>query len=152
MVGLLVGWFAMRPVPPRVTRTTITTSGTEALTISGGDSDLALTPGGTHVVYVGNNGTQLFVRALDALEPVAIASGAPHGPFVSPDGQWVGFVDSNTILQKVAITGGPPVRPRPPPTAFLAAPPWAPDDTIIVATSLAATGLQRVSAAGRQPS
>src|SRR4029077_3369813 len=49
IIGTLV-WFAMRPVPPRVTRTTITTSGTAALTISGGDSDLALTPGGTHVV------------------------------------------------------------------------------------------------------
>jgi len=147
--GALV-WLAMRPVPPRVTRTTITTSGTAALTISGVDRDLALTPGGTHVVYVGNNGTQLFVRALDALEPVAIASGAPHGPFVSPDGQWVGFVDSNTILQKVAITGGPPVRLARLDAVSRGAT-WAPDDTIIVATSLAATGLQRVSAAGGTP-
>ena len=79
--------------PPRVTRTTITTSGPAALTINGTDRDLALSPDGTHVVYVGNSGTQLFVRALDALEPVAIASGgALRGPFVSPDGQWVGFL------------------------------------------------------------
>jgi hypothetical protein len=151
--GAIIGtrvWVAMRADPPRVTRTTITLSGPAALTINGGDRDLALTPDGTHVVYVGNNGTQLFVRALDRLEPVAIARGAPRGPFVSPDGQWVGFVDGNTALTKVAITGGPPVT-----LARLDALPrgatWAPDDTIIVATSNAATGLQRVSAAGGTP-
>ena len=99
-------WLATRPVPPRVGRLSITSSGAAALTISGTDRDLALTPDGRHLVYVGNNGTQLFVRALDALEPVAIASGTPRGPFVSPDGQWVGFVDDNVTLKKVAITGG----------------------------------------------
>src|SRR5439155_13973007 len=35
--------------PPRVTRTTITTSGSAALTITGIDRDLALSPDGTHV-------------------------------------------------------------------------------------------------------
>ena len=57
-----------------LTRTTITPSG-PALTINGADRDLALSPDGMHVVYVGNAGTQLFVRGLDALEPVASASG-----------------------------------------------------------------------------
>ena len=67
-------------------------------------------PTGRTIVYVGNNGTQLFVRALDALEPVAIASGrALRAPFVSPDGQWVGFIDGVVTLRKVAITGGPPI-------------------------------------------
>ena len=149
---VLVLWAPWRAAaPPRVTRTTITTSGPAALTINGIDRDLALSPDGTHVVYVGNNGTQLFVRALDALEPVAIASGgAVRGPFVSPDGQWVGFVDSVTTLRKVAITGGPPIT-----LASLDGAPrgatWAPDDTIIFATSNPATGLQRVSAAGGTP-
>jgi serine/threonine-protein kinase len=69
---------------------------------------------------------------------------------VSPDGQWVGFVNGNTILEKVAITGGPPVT-----LARLDGVPrgatWDSDDTIIVATSVAATGLQRVPAAGGTP-
>ena len=90
---------------PRITRTTITTSGPAALTINGVDRDLALSPDGTHVVYVGNSGRQLFVRALDALEPMALASGSVRGPFVSPDGQWVAFFDGST-LRKVGITGG----------------------------------------------
>src|SRR6185295_11901669 len=92
VLGLWAPWRAA--TPPRVTRTTITTSGPAALTINGVDRDLALSPDGTHVVYVGNSGTQLFVRALEALEPVAIASGGDvGGSFVSPDGQWDGFFD-----------------------------------------------------------
>ena len=80
---------------------------------------------------------------------MAIASGTLRGPFVSPDGQWVGFVDNNATLKKVAITGGPPIT-----LARLDGTPrgatWAPDDTIIFATNRA-TGLQRVSAAGGTP-
>ena len=102
-------WFAMRPAPPRVSRLAITTTPATALTINGGDRDLAITPDGSRVVYVGNSGRELFVRPLDALEPVSLFKGAPHGPFVSPDGQWVGFFDGLTVLKKVAITGGPPV-------------------------------------------
>ena len=78
------------------------------------------------------------------------SGGALRAPFVSPDGQWVGFLDSSTTLRKVAITGGPPIT-----LARLDGAPrgatWAPDDTIIFATSNPATGLQRVSAAGGTP-
>ena len=140
----------MRPPAPRVMRTTITPTAAAALTINGIDRDLAITPDGSRIVYVGANGTQLFVRALDALEPVVIFTGAPRGPFVSPDGQWVGFVDGRRSLKKVAMTGGPAVT-----LASLDGGPrgatWAPDGTVIFATSNAATGLQRVSAAGGTP-
>ena len=149
IIGALV-WFAMRPadpVPPRVSRLQVAPSGAAALTVNGVDRDLAITPDGSRVVYVGNSGTQLFVRALDALEPVAVFTGAPRGPFVSPDGQWIGFVDGNAVLKKVAVTGGPAVT-----LATLDSTPrgatWGPDDTIIFATNSATTGLQRVAAAG----
>ena len=125
----------------------VQSSGTAALTINGNDRDLAITPDGSRVVYVGNNGTQLFVRALDALEPVAVFTGAPRGPFVSPDGQWIGFMDSGNTLRKVSLTGGPAIT-----LATLDGLPrgatWGPDDTIIVATDTQATGLQRVAATG----
>jgi serine/threonine-protein kinase len=134
-------------VPPRVSRLTITPSSTAALTINGIDRVLAITPDGSRVVYVGNRGTQLFVRALDALEPVAVFTGAPRGPFVSPDGQWIGFVEGTISLKKVAVTGGPAVT-----LATLDSNPigatWGPDDTIIIATASVATGLQRVAATG----
>jgi serine/threonine-protein kinase len=144
-------WVATRPaepVPPPVSRLQIATPGPTALTVNGNDRDLAITPDGSHVVYVGNNGTQLFVRALDALEPVAVFTGAPRGPFVSPDSQWIGFVDNNTTLKKVAMTGGPAVTlttlDNPAPRGAT----WGPQDTIIFATSRVTTGLQRVGAAG----
>jgi serine/threonine-protein kinase len=137
---------------PRVTRTAILNTGTAGLTINGTDRDLAITPDGTHVVYVGNGGTQLFVRALDALEPVAIASAANfRAPFVSPDGQWVGFSTiSGGGIRKVAITGGPSITIATADGASSGAS-WAPDDTIIFATNNPATGLQRVSAEGGTP-
>jgi serine/threonine-protein kinase len=144
-------WYAV--APPRVTRTTITTSDPAALTINGFDRDLAVSPDGTRVIYVGNRGTQLFVRALDTLEPVAIASGQLRWPFVSPDGQWVGFANSNAngnTLRKVAITGGPPITIASLDSTLEGAT-WAPDDTIIFATGGLATELQRVSATGGTP-
>ena len=102
-----VVWLLTRPAPPSVVRMTITTSGSTALTLSGTDRDVAITPDGSRVVYRGND--QLLVRALNQLEPTVLSGlGAPQGIFISPDGQWVGFFDGTTI-KKVAITGGPPV-------------------------------------------
>ena len=149
-VATMLTWLATRPAdpaPPRVSRLPIAASGTAALSIDGFDRDLAITPDGSRVIYVGNHGTQLFIRALDALEPVTVFTGGSRGPFVSPDGQWIGFVDVANELKKVAVTGGPAVTlARLDGTARGAT--WGPDNTIIVATSNGATGLQRVGAAG----
>jgi serine/threonine-protein kinase len=150
VAGALV-WVAMRPadpVPPRISRFTIPPSGTAALTIEGLSRDLAITPDGSRLVYVGNRGTQLFVRALDALEPVAVFTGAPRGPFVSPDGHWMGFADTNATLKKVAATGGPAITLATLDEIGSRGARWAPDDTIVFATNSLATGLQRVGAAG----
>ena len=146
-------WVVMRsadPVRPRVSRLMLATPPGTELTLSGADRDLAITPDGSQVVYVGNNGTQLLVRALGSLEPLVIATGLVRvrGPFVSPDSQWVGFFENGT-LRKVAIAGGPSI----PLTTPLAAPrgaTWLPDDTIVFST--ASTGsLQRISAGGGTP-
>jgi eukaryotic-like serine/threonine-protein kinase len=149
VVVLWAPWRVM--APPRVTRTTIATPGPAAVAVNGVNGGLALSPDGTHIVYVGTSGTQLFVRALDALEPVAIAGGrAVQGPFVSPDSQWVGFVSGSNTLMKVPIAGGTPIAL----TSIDSTPrgaTWAPDDSIIFATGHPATGLQRVSAGGGTP-
>ena len=146
---LLVLWAPWRlPARPHTTRMTIMTSGPAAMTVNGLDRNIAISPDGRRVIYVGNNGTQLFVRALDALEPVAIATNSAglRAPIVSPDGQWVGFIVGGKTLQRVAITGGAPVTV----TGLDATPrglTWGPDDSIIFATIDRATGLQRVPAA-----
>jgi hypothetical protein len=137
-------------LPPRVSRFVINYQGAAALSVNSVDRDLAITPDGSRIVYVGNLGTQLFVRPLAALEPVAIYKGELRAPFVSPDGQWVGFIQGNSTLQKVALSGGPAVT-----LARLDGVPrgatWMPDDTIVFATTNPTTGLQRVSADGGPP-
>jgi serine/threonine-protein kinase len=139
-------WFATgqaAPVPSRVSRLTIGPSGTAALTISGVERDLAISPDGSRVVYIGNRGTQLFVRSLDGLVPVAVFTGVPRGPFISPDGQWIGFVDNNSVLKKVPVAGGPAVTVATLDGVSTGAT-WTPDDAIIFSTSNSGTGLQRV--------
>jgi Tol biopolymer transport system component len=150
IIGTLV-WFAARraePVPPRVSRLQLTPAGAAALSINWNDRDLAITPDGSRLVYIGNQGTQIFVRALDALAPVAVFTGRVGGLFVSPDGQWIGFRDGLGVLKKVAVAGGPAVTLATIDTAGSSGATWGPDDTIIVATNSVDTGLQRVSAAG----
>jgi eukaryotic-like serine/threonine-protein kinase len=142
-------WLASRSpeAPLRVSRLAIAPTGSAMPSVGGNDRDLAITPDGTRVVYVGNNGTQLFVRALDQLEPTVLATGSPRGPFVSPDGQWVGFADGTALLKKVAITGGPAITigridgqgPR--------GATWLPDETIVFVTN-SSNGLQRISSNG----
>jgi serine/threonine-protein kinase len=144
-------WWAMRSAPPPPIRTEITTAGATALSIGGNDRDIAITPDGSRIIYRSNE--QLLVRALDQLQPTVLSGlGAVRHPFVSPDGQWIGFFDGVPLLKKVAISGGPPV------TLGLASDgtgprggTWGPDGTIIFATNAPATGLQQVGADGGDP-
>jgi serine/threonine-protein kinase len=148
-VAATLVWFATRPMPPRLARTTIATSGSMALTLQGVDRDVAITPDGSTVVYRGDN--QLLVRPINRLEPaVLISGGAPEGPFVSPDGQWVGFFDG-TGIRKVSITGGPPITIVAGRDSGGRGATWGADGTIIFGTATDATALQRVSEAGGTP-
>lgn len=141
-------WLATRPGEPaaaRVSRLQITPSGNAAITVTG--TDLAITPDGSRIVYVGNRGTQLFVRALDALEPVAVFTGAPSAPFISPDGQWIGFADNNTVLKRVKVSGGPAGTLATLDSVGRGAT-WISDDTIIASTNNGGTGLLSISTTG----
>jgi serine/threonine-protein kinase len=150
MIGMRVVRFTTPASPPNVSRTTVTLPRAAAYSDSGADRNLTITPDGRRLVYIGNNTTQLFVRPLDSLAPTALTTGAQRAPFVSPDSQWVAFVDSGNRLRKVAMTGGPVTT-----VTQLDAPPrgaaWGPDDTIVLATTNPATGLLRVSASGGTP-
>jgi hypothetical protein len=137
-----------------VSRFTLATSVASALDVDPQSRDLTLTPDGRHIVYKGgnrNDRTQLFVRSLDQIEPVALTPpGLPKGPFSSPDGHWIGFFQpggDGVVLKKVALSGGPIVDIARIDGASRGAA-WAEDGTIIVATAALSTGLQRVPAAG----
>ncbi len=160
VVGAVVGtavWLATRPSAPRVTRFFLYATGAPALLVDPQSRDLTITPDGTHIVYKGTTGagttdTQLFVRSLDELEPTPLTvPGMPRGPFPSPDGQWIGFVQPGPVtLKKVAITGGAVLT-----LCRLDGPSrgatWGDGDSIIFATAVPSTGLQRVSATGGEP-
>ena len=142
-------WYSTRPPAPRVSRTSIAPSGAAALMTTSSGRDLAIAPDGSRIVYVGDQGRQIFVRALDALEPMAIASGTSlSNPFVSPDGQWVGFVDGFSRLRKVAISGGPAITVSNLDGGTPRGATWLDDDTIVIATNSMPLGLQRVPAGG----
>ena len=144
----VVFWFAMGATGSvtRVSRFLITPPSATALTTSGLFRDLALTPDGTRLVYLGANGASLFVRPLDQIDATPLTGlNAAFEPFVSPDGQWVGVFDGGSApaLKKVAITGGPAVTlgRTDGPTRGAS---WGADGTIIFATIRVTTGLQRI--------
>lgn len=143
-----VAWFITRPSAPHLSRLMVTPSPISALTVSGNNRDLAIAPDGTHIVYVGTGGTQMFVRAMDRLEPTPFTGlGFPVDPFFSPDGNWIGFANANVDLRKVGVTGGPPVTLCPLDGAQSRGATWADDGTIVFATS-GPTDLQKCSADG----
>ncbi len=107
---------------------------------------IALSPDGSHLVYVADNGetTQLFVRLMNEFQanPISGTEGA-FCPFFSPDSRWVGFFTKDK-LKKVSLLGGDPVvicdagNPR--------GASWGTDGTIIFAENQGDT-LTKVSAA-----
>ena len=126
-----------------------------ALAINPFDSDMAISPDGTKVVYVGTIGGErtLFVRSFDRIEPLTLEGlgASPRTPFFSPDGEWVGFFDRSVLLRKVPATGGTPVTIADMPGGSVRGASWGPDDTIIFATFGVGSPLWRVSANGGDP-
>jgi len=154
--GLAVWSRVPRPAAPPVTRLSFGQSGPHPLAVDQQSRDVTIARDGRHVIYKGTAGdtSQLFIRALDSVEVTQLTSQgpAPRAPFPSHDGAWVGFLETTPItLKKVPITGGPALTICPLDGASRGAT-WLPDDTIVFATALTSTGLQRVPASGGQPS
>jgi len=123
----------------------------QPLALQGVDRDIAISPAGTHIVYrAGSGQAHLVIRAIDQLDaqPLTATTGGRQ-PFFSPDGRWVGFF-TNAELKKASILGGPAIT-----LCRFSGPPrgasWGDDDTIVFATNDLATGLQRVSGGGGEP-
>ena len=91
----------VRPAPLRVSTTALPLYGSAAVNVDGSDRDGMVTPDGPRIVYVGRNGTQMFVRSLDQVDPVAIvtASGTIRGVFTSPGGDLLPPYDTELTLE-----------------------------------------------------
>ena len=156
LIGGFSVWAVTRPEPtpaPDRMRFTLVPPDTAPLGLAGPRHDLAISADGTLVVYDGpgtGTGPELNLRRIDQLEAASLRGTAPRGqaPFVSPDGEWVGFQTGNTSLQKVSILGGPAVALTESPSPIFGAS-WGADDQIIFGT--AGAGLFRVSGGGGDP-
>ena len=70
-------------------------------------SGLAYAPDGSVFAYTSRLG--LMLRAADRLDAVPVAGGRRGvGPFFSPDGRWLGYMDGARVV-KVPLAGGAPV-------------------------------------------
>ena len=113
VLGILVGVIATRWLTPRASPSAVPVVRFD-IPVPGSDnghlpSIFAMTPDGSQLVFVRTVGgvQQLFRRAMGEQELVAIR-GTEGGtePFLSPDGEWVGF-HADGKLKKVRLQGGP---------------------------------------------
>jgi Tol biopolymer transport system component len=107
ITGLAV--WNLKPSPPQpVSRTVINLPPGQQLAGLEDGPAVALSPDGTHLVYVARQGgsQQLYLRAMDNLEakPIPGTQGGVS-PFFSPDGRWLGFFAGGK-LKKISVSGG----------------------------------------------
>ena len=146
--GLLVGviawslWPSVKPQPVhRFTHTLMP----DQVFRSFGRSVMALSRDGRHFVY--NTADGLYLRSMGALEarPISGTEAASTNPFLSPDGESVGFYENGT-LKRISISGGVSVVICP--ATNLSGANWEADNTILFGQP---TGIMRVSANGGTP-
>ncbi len=107
---------------------------------------IAVSPDGRHLVYTAESG-QLYLHRMDqsTSEPIPEAYGIV--PAFSPDGQWIVYVDDNTI-SKVSLTGSAPEVLH----AGQSLMPglwWTPDNNVLFGTY--SSGLAQVPVTGGTP-
>jgi hypothetical protein len=108
----------------------------------------SVAPDGSFVVYEGRTGgkSTLVLQRFDEMTPrVLQGTEGAYGPFISPDGRWIGFHRGTEIL-KVAASGGEPLVVGNVAGSFPGAA-WLRDGTILFAPAWLG-GLSTISANG----
>jgi eukaryotic-like serine/threonine-protein kinase len=138
-----------QPNPQTVKRLALTLPANQQLALAELPA-VALSLDGKRLVYVARQGasTQLYLRLMDRFEatPLQGTEGATD-PFLSPDGQWVGFFAEGR-LKRVSVQGGAPMTLCEATTDRGAS--WGTDDTIVFSPE-ATSGLMRIPASGGLP-
>jgi serine/threonine-protein kinase len=129
--------------------------GTDASLTTNNGTAAVLSPDGQLLAFAAQKGprdrSQLYVRRLDQLQATPLTgTDDAHGPFFSPDGQWIAFF-AGSRLKKVAITGGAAVTLCDAPGGRGGS--WADDGTITLQPDIGSTSasLVRVSSSGGTP-
>lgn len=106
----------------------------------------ALAPDGSFLVYAAD---RLYVHRFDRNEARPVV-GTEHatGPFISPDGRWLGYVVDGK-LRKISVSGGEPITICDA-SGDLPGATWGPGNTILFTPAWGA-GLSMVSADGGRP-
>jgi serine/threonine-protein kinase len=111
---------------------------------------VAISPTGTHIVYVGRagTGTMLYVRNMATTEvrPIAGSEGAVQS-FFKPDGLWIGFL-TNDKVKKVSLQGDTPVTLC---DASVAVQGWWAEDGFVYFSQSQGRALSRVPQDGGKP-
>ena len=104
VVAVLATWWFAQPALAPIVRFDIDLPPDVDFTRTGRQL-VAVSPDGTHIVFVANE--QLWVRRIGELGATPIAGTAedPYSPFFSPDGQQVGFFAQGQ-WKRVAVAGG----------------------------------------------
>lgn len=144
---VIAAWALLRPSPSQpVVRYGLALPATQT---PPADAPFALSPDGSHLVYVGpgtGGATQLWVKQRDRYEAAPLAGTAGVNNFtVSPDGGWIGFVQGGR-LKKLPFLGGAAITladsvSGSPGLAWL-------DDGSLVYIEVGARALRRVPAVG----
>ena len=149
----IAAWMLKPEVPLLLSRTLVTPEPSAPVVPNPFDTSVAISADGTRVVYLGalEGQVSLFVRAVDELDAMPLSSLAQgvRGPFLSPDGNWVGVFIGDAIY-RVSINGGPAVLIAEGLEGAPRGATWGPDDTIMYGTSVSG-GLWRVPAGGGDP-
>ena len=116
--------------------------------------DLAVSADGSYFVFQDSNPengeAQLYLRRLDQLDPQPLTDTRVFGgPFLSPDGQWVGFLSEIGRLEKLSIArgGGPQLLVVSP--VSIAGASWGSSDQVVFGRRSA--GLAGIAASGGEP-
>jgi serine/threonine protein kinase/Tol biopolymer transport system component len=107
----LWSWFRPKPAP-MVNRFSLLLRPAEALRPSPTASNIAISPDGTKLVYIGpaEGGTRLWLRDHDKLRPTPIpGTEGVVSPFFSPDGRQLGFIRNGRTVRILSLEGGPPL-------------------------------------------
>jgi serine/threonine protein kinase len=149
VLGLIIAgvavWNLRRPEPKQVVRFTYELPEHQQF----GDlmeRALAVSPNDSQLVYTTNKG--LYLHTLAELDATFISgTEGAQKPFFSPDGQWIGYVNSaDRKLKKILIKGGTPVSLIN--IASVGSISWGKDDAIVYS---GAGGVMRVSSNGENP-